>query len=159
MSARTAQNVVTDALFISLVKLRGDSGQEMIQDIASHIKQLSWHTQCQLKISVKRRNAFQTRNPQSSKTLLDCFLYPWFCSFSIRSASFCRVQNKDRFGLSLLPNHPVLFVSKHCDAVLNWGASDAFKRLTKPLSKFARLEAKRREARAVIIANNEIPHE
>ncbi len=41
MSARTAQNVVTDALFISLVKLRGDSGQEMIQDIASHIKQLS----------------------------------------------------------------------------------------------------------------------
>ena len=41
MIARTAQNVITDALFISLVKQRGDSGQEMIQDIASHIKLLS----------------------------------------------------------------------------------------------------------------------
>lgn len=41
MIARTAQNVITDALFISLVKQRGDSGQEMIQDIASHIRLLS----------------------------------------------------------------------------------------------------------------------
>lgn len=40
MLARTAQNVITDALFISLVKLRGDSGQEMLHDIASHIRQL-----------------------------------------------------------------------------------------------------------------------
>ncbi|KFA99391.1 MurR/RpiR family transcriptional regulator [Vibrio sp. ER1A] len=41
MVARTAQNVVTDALFISLVKMQGDSGQEMIQDISSQIQMLT----------------------------------------------------------------------------------------------------------------------
>ncbi|CAK3642957.1 HTH-type transcriptional regulator MurR [Vibrio crassostreae] len=38
ITARTAQNVVTDALFIALVKLRGGSSQELLQDIAQQIR-------------------------------------------------------------------------------------------------------------------------
>ncbi|EGU29265.1 transcriptional regulator, partial [Vibrio ichthyoenteri ATCC 700023] len=40
MAARTAQHVIADAIFITLVKLRGDHGQDMINEIASQIKQL-----------------------------------------------------------------------------------------------------------------------
>ena len=40
MAARTAQHVIADAIFITLVKLRGDDGQNMINEIASQIKQL-----------------------------------------------------------------------------------------------------------------------
>lgn len=40
MAARTAQHVIADAIFITLVKLRGDHGQDMINEIASQIKRL-----------------------------------------------------------------------------------------------------------------------
>ncbi|WP_434998306.1 MurR/RpiR family transcriptional regulator [Vibrio scophthalmi] len=40
MAARTAQQVIADAIFITLVKLRGDDGQDMINEIASQIKRL-----------------------------------------------------------------------------------------------------------------------
>ncbi len=41
IAARTAQNVITDALFVALVKSRGEAGQEMIDDIALQMNQLT----------------------------------------------------------------------------------------------------------------------
>ncbi len=40
IAARTAQNVITDALFVALVKKRGGAGQEMIDDIALQMSQI-----------------------------------------------------------------------------------------------------------------------